>query len=81
MQTVRLGRTNAIVSAAHFITEVVKLQNLTLGTTLGPNVIHGGSVTNVVADEVKLEVDIRVWSIVNAIKVPTVRCVSPPLIK
>jgi glutamate carboxypeptidase len=53
---------NAIVSAAHFIQELIKLQNLELGTTLGPNVIRGGSVTNVVADEVKLEVDIRVWS-------------------
>jgi glutamate carboxypeptidase len=57
---------NAIVSAAHFIEELIKLQNLELGTTLGPNVIRGGSVTNVVADEVHLEVDIRVWSSAEA---------------
>ena len=60
---------NAIVSAAHFIGELIKLQNTILGTTLGPNVIHGGSVTNVVADEVKLEVDIRVWSEAEASRI------------
>ena len=60
---------NAIVSAAHFIGELIKLQNTNLGTTLGPNVIHGGSVTNVVADEVKLEVDIRVWSEAEASRI------------
>jgi glutamate carboxypeptidase len=53
---------NAIVSAAYLITEVVKLQDLTKGTTLGPNVIRGGTVMNVVADAVYLEVDLRVWS-------------------
>ncbi len=53
---------NAIVSTAHFIQEVVKLQDLSKGTTLGPNVIKGGSAMNVVADEVYLEVDIRVWT-------------------
>ena len=52
---------NAIVSAAHFISEVVKLQDLEKGTTLGPNVIQGGSAMNVVADHVELEVDLRVW--------------------
>jgi glutamate carboxypeptidase len=49
-------------AAAHFITEVVKLQDIPKGTTMGPNVIHGGTVMNVVADEVYLEVDLRVWS-------------------
>ena len=53
---------NAIVSAAHFIQEVVKIQDLPKGTTLGPNVMRGGTVMNVVADEVYLEVDLRVWS-------------------
>jgi glutamate carboxypeptidase len=53
---------NAVVSAAHFIQEVVKLQNLEAGTTLGPNVIRGGTAMNVVADQVYLEVDLRVWS-------------------
>jgi glutamate carboxypeptidase len=53
---------NAIVSAAHFIQELVKLQDWDKGTTLGPNVINGGSAMNVVCDEVYLEADLRVWS-------------------
>jgi len=53
---------NAVVSAAHLIVELVKLQDLEKGTTLGPNVIHGGTVSNVVADHVDLAVDLRVWT-------------------
>jgi glutamate carboxypeptidase len=53
---------NAIVSAAHLIDELVKLQDLEKGTTLGPNVIHGGTVPNVVADRVDLAVDLRIWT-------------------
>ncbi len=60
---------NAIVSTAHLITEVIKLQDLAKGTTLGPNVIQGGSVMNVVADEVYLEIDIRVWTEEEATRV------------
>ncbi len=53
---------NAIVSAAHLIDELVKLQDLEKGTTLGPNVIKGGTVPNVVADHVELAVDLRIWT-------------------
>ncbi len=53
---------NAIVSAAHLIAELIKLQDLEKGTTLGPNVIKGGTVSNVVADHVDLAVDLRIWS-------------------
>lgn len=60
---------NAVVSAAHLITEIVKLQDLKKGTTLGPNVIHGGTVSNVVADSATLEVDLRVWSQAEAERV------------
>ena len=35
---------NAIVGAAHLIAELIKLQDLEKGTTLGPNVIKGGTV-------------------------------------
>ena len=69
---------NAIVSAAHFITEVVKLQNLSVGTTLGPNVMRGGTVMNVVADSVNLEVDLRVWSQAEADRVDAaIRTIQP----
>ena len=57
---------NAIVSAAHLIAELVKLQDWDHGTTLGPNVIQGGTVSNVVADHVTLEVDLRIWSLDEA---------------
>jgi glutamate carboxypeptidase len=57
---------NALVSAAHFIQEVVKLQDIPKGTTLGPNVIQGGTVSNVVCDLVELEVDLRVWTMDEA---------------
>ena len=53
---------NAIVSAAHLIDELIKLQDLEKGTTLGPNVINGGTVSNVVADHAELAVDLRVWT-------------------
>jgi glutamate carboxypeptidase len=69
---------NAIISAAHFIDEVVKLQDLDKGTTLGPNVIHGGTVSNVVADHARLEVDVRVWDLNEAGRVDAaIRSIQP----
>ncbi len=53
---------NAIVSAAGLIQQIVALQDKHEGTTLGPNVIRGGTVSNVVADDVILSVDVRFWS-------------------
>ncbi len=60
---------NAVVSAAHLIDEIIQLQDFEKGTTLGPNVIHGGSVSNVVADHVVLDLDLRVWSPEEAARV------------
>lgn len=60
---------NAIVSAALLIGQMIELQDLDKGTTLGPNVIRGGTVSNVVADEVILDVDLRVWSLPEAERV------------
>jgi glutamate carboxypeptidase len=69
---------NAVVSAAHLIAEVVKLQDLQKGTTLGPNVIKGGSAMNVVADEVYLEIDIRVWTAEEAERIDSaIRAIAP----
>jgi glutamate carboxypeptidase len=69
---------NAIVSAAHLIAEAVKLQDLEKGTTLGPNVIKGGSAMNVVADEVYLEIDLRVWTAEEAERVDSaIRAIVP----
>jgi glutamate carboxypeptidase len=69
---------NAIVSAAHLIAEAVKLQDLEKGTTLGPNVIKGGSAMNVVADEVYLEIDLRVWTAQEATRIDNaIRAIKP----
>jgi glutamate carboxypeptidase len=69
---------NAIVSAAHLIAEIIKLQDLEKGTTLGPNVIHGGTVSNVVADSTTLEVDLRIWSLPEAERVDAaLRAIQP----
>ncbi len=69
---------NAIVSAAHFITELIALQDRDKGTTLGPNVIQGGTVPNVVADHVTLDVDLRVWTLPEAERVDAaLRAIAP----
>ncbi len=69
---------NAIVSAAHLIQQVVKLQDLEKGTTLGPNVIHGGTVANVVADHVRVDLDVRIWSLGEAARVDAaLRAIQP----
>ena len=69
---------NAIVSAAQLIAEIMKLQNLEKGTTLGPNVIHGGTVSNVVVDNVTLEVDLRIWSLPESERVDAaLRAIQP----
>ena len=69
---------NAIVSAAQLIAEIMKLQDLEKGTTLGPNVIHGGTVSNVVPDSATLEVDLRIWSLPESERVDAaLRAIQP----
>ncbi len=70
---------NAIVSAAHLIAELIKLQDLEKGTTLGPNVIKGGTVSNVVADHVEMAVDLRIWSADEAQRVDAALKAIQPL--
>jgi glutamate carboxypeptidase len=60
---------NAVVSAAGLIQQIMSLQDPSQGTTLGPNVIRGGTVSNVVADRVFLEVDLRFWSMADGQRV------------
>ncbi len=69
---------NAIVSAAHFIMELLPLEDESKGTTLGPNVIEGGTVSNVVADRATLKVDLRVWTIPESERVDAaLRAIGP----
>lgn len=57
---------NAIVELAHQIAQVVALQDWEKGTTLGPNVVQGGTVSNVVPDEAHVLIDLRVWQMGEA---------------
>jgi glutamate carboxypeptidase len=59
---------NAVVSAAGLIQQIMNLQDRAQGTTLGPNVIRGGTVSNVVADHVNLQVDLRFWTMAEGQK-------------
>ena len=60
---------NAIVELAHQIPRVVALQDGEKGTTLGPNVIQGGTTSNVVAATAWVEIDLRVWTLSEAERV------------
>jgi glutamate carboxypeptidase len=53
---------NAIVELAHQIPKIVAMQDWDKGTTLGPNVIEGGTVSNVVAERAAVLVDLRAWT-------------------
>ena len=54
---------NAVVEAAHQILALEAISDLEKGSRLGANVIHGGTVVNVVADRVEIEVDARAWTL------------------
>ncbi|MEZ0349100.1 MAG: M20 family metallopeptidase [Thermus sp.] len=54
---------NAILELAHQILQVAALEDREKGTTLGPNVVRGGTVSNVVAEEAWVEVDLRAWTL------------------
>lgn len=69
---------NAIVSAAHLIQQIMSLQDWEKGTTLGPNVIQGGTVSNVVPDHVVLDVDLRIWTEPEARRIDQALRAIPP---
>lgn len=53
---------NAVVEAAHQAVRLASLSDPAVGTTVGPNVIRGGSMSNVVPDRCELRVDVRSWA-------------------
>jgi glutamate carboxypeptidase len=53
---------NAVIEAAHQVISLSELENPAAGTTLGPNVISGGSVSNSVPDFAEIRVDVRAWT-------------------
>ncbi|HEU4740874.1 MAG TPA: M20 family metallopeptidase [Meiothermus sp.] len=71
---------NAVVELAHQIARVVTLQDWEKGTTLGPNVVQGGTVSNVVPDEAHVLIDLRVWQMSEAERVDSaLRALEPHL--
>jgi glutamate carboxypeptidase len=54
---------NAVVEAAHQVLALERISDPERGSRLGVNVIHGGTVVNVVADRVEVEVDARAWTL------------------
>ena len=57
---------SAIIEAARQIERIAGFTNLGQGTTVNPGVIHGGTRTNVIAAEAKLDIDIRVTKLRHA---------------
>lgn len=53
---------NAVVELARQITRLAELEDRELGTTIGPNLITGGTAWNVVADWAQVGIDVRAWS-------------------
>jgi len=54
---------NAVLEAAHQILALEAISDLEKGSRLGANVIRGGTVVNVVADRVEIQVDARAWTL------------------
>jgi glutamate carboxypeptidase len=52
---------NAVVEAAHQIIRLLELEDQATGSTVGPNVILGGSRSNTVPDLAEIRVDVRAW--------------------
>lgn len=54
---------NAIVEAAHQILRLIAFADPAAGTTVGPNLVAGGTAANTVADRAELAVDVRAWTL------------------
>lgn len=53
---------NAVVEAAHQVLRMLELEDLAAGTTVGPNILSGGSASNIVAAGARIVVDVRAWT-------------------
>ncbi len=57
---------SAIIEAARQILEVAKFTDLSRGLTVNPGVVQGGTRTNVIAADARVEVDVRIARIADA---------------
>jgi len=60
---------NAVVEAAHQVLALGAIEDVEAGTRLGANVIRGGTVPNVVADRVEVDIDARAWTLAEGDRV------------
>lgn len=71
---------NAIVEAAHQVLGLDGIGDAERGTVLGANVITGGTVVNVVAEHVRVDIDARVWTLEEGRRVEAaLRSLAPVL--
>ena len=71
---------NTVVEASHQVLRMLELEDPTLGTTVGPNVIDGGSASNIVPDRTEIRVDVRAWSLAETERLSSaLRTLSPVL--
>ncbi|MBI5610145.1 MAG: M20/M25/M40 family metallo-hydrolase, partial [Deltaproteobacteria bacterium] len=73
---------NAIVGMAGIVLKLAALTDASQGTTVNVGVIKGGTKRNVVPDEAKIEVDVRVLTLAEGARVEqSIRqiCAEPPL--
>jgi len=71
---------NAVVEAAHQVLALEGIDDPEAGTRLGANVIHGGTVPNVVADHVEVDIDARAWTLAEGDRVDReLRALTPVL--
>jgi glutamate carboxypeptidase len=60
---------SAVIEAARQILEVAKFTDLGRGLTVNPGVVQGGTRTNVIAAETRVEVDVRIARMRDAVEV------------
>lgn len=53
---------NTVVEASHQVLRMLEFEDPALGTTVGPNVIEGGTASNMVPDRTEIRVDVRAWT-------------------
>lgn len=53
---------NAVVEAARQVLRMLELEDARAGTTVGPNIISGGSASNTVAERATIVADVRAWT-------------------
>jgi glutamate carboxypeptidase len=71
---------NAVAEAAHQVLHLLELDDPVHGTTVGPNVLRGGTACNVVAESAEIRVDVRTWDLAEMERIDrAVRGLEPHL--